>query len=609
MKKAGKITALLLAGTMMGSALSGCGNKKKAETGEIPMLKDGETYTPQKDMEITVWQTQGSDYVAPAQPKNDVVQNWLVDKTRVKVVNAYGNGGGQWEAVLARLIAGDNFPEIVACGGGQGPTHFNRLNQANQIWELTPEMLQTYAPDVWEKVPQSMWERMKVDGKIYGIPYLFGADKAIDPNITDEEIEMWGTVQSEYGTQLWIRDDIAKMLYPDCMDYEDCMNLLEKKGAPIGDELVDIPINSTDDLVNLMKKIKDLNLTAGNKPVYAFGYAGADCWVPFARLGPEMMGYNGHTYTSSWNPKTKEIRLPLVEDVVKEAGLLQNQLIRENVIDPESLVHTDAQCKEKILNGQYAIAVLSAIMHPPTINDTLATNGREFRYRPLYTHVPAREGYELTRTMPSWGASIGILKAVSAEDIPQILNWINTQFTDEYEEIRYWGPPEAELYTDNPDGTRYFKNDKYNRLFINHESVEFDEDEKLGLNGTVGLFSVKFRQDTKWDPMMYNHVKQYQLTSGTGGKFSADGPYAKKGILSPPDDAWSAEYAGLESVTKYWSSRSQWEEPFKITLAAKSDEEFEQKWQAAIDNLYSIVDVDAMCKEMTEIARGIELIE
>lgn len=455
-----------------------------------------------------------------------------------------------------------------------------------------------------------MWERIKVDGKIYGIPYLFGADKEIDPNITDEEIEMWGTQTTSVGTSLWIRDDIAQMLYPDAKSYDELMAILEERQELIGDELMDIPINTTEDLVNLFRNIKNLNLKVGDKPVYAFGYAGADCWVPLARLGPEMMGYRGHNYTSSWNPDTKEIRLPLVEDIVKEAALLQNQLVRENVIDPESLVHTDAQCKEKVLNGQYAVVVMSSIMHPPAANATLEQNGATFRYRPLYTSVAPAKGYEQTKEMPSWGASLGILKAVSAEDLPQILNWINTQFTDEYEEIRYWGPKEAGLYTDNSDGTRTFKNDKYNQKFIYHKDVTLEPEEETDLNASqVGLFSVKFRQETKWDPMMYNHIKEYQLVPETGGKFKKGSKYITEGILSPPANAWAAEYAGLDSVTKYWSNRSQWEEPLKVALAAKSDEEFEQKWQEAIDNLYSIVDVDQMCKEMTEIARNVKLIE
>ena len=81
---------------------------------------------------------------------------------------------------------------------------------------------------------------------------------------------------------------------------------MEEKNAPIGDYLCDVPINTTEDFVNLMKKIQDLNLTVGNKKVYPFGYVGSDCWTSLALLGGEMMGYRGHFYTSSWDPVNKK---------------------------------------------------------------------------------------------------------------------------------------------------------------------------------------------------------------------------------------------------------------------------------------------------------------
>lgn len=607
MRKAKRLISLLITAAIMCAVIAGCGKSNKASM-EIPVLKNGEVYTPTKDMEITVWQTQGSDYVPPAKVANPLVENWLVNKTKVKVKNAYGNGGGQWEAVLARLIAGDNFPEIVACGAGQGPTHFNRLAQADQIWELTPEMLQMYAPDIWEKVPDSMWERIKVNGKIYGIPYQFATDRRIDPNVTDEEINLWGSKETEVGRWLWIRDDIAKMLYPNCMDYNEIISLIESSDEPIGDKLMDIPINSTSDLVKLFRDIKALNLKEGNKPVYAFGYSGADCWVPYARLGANMMGYNGHNYTSTWNAKKKEITLPLTEDIVHDGALIQNQLLREGVFDKESLIHTDAQCKEKVLGGRYATVVLSAIMDVQAANDTLTKNNKPFHYRPLYVNIPAAEGYEMNRKMPTWGATVGILKAVKAEDMPQILNWLNTQFTDEYEEVRFWGPKEAGLYEERSDGKRHYTNELLDKLMFGLTTEEIPKDQLTDLGkDTIGMFSIRFKQYSARDPQIVNKLNRKNLN--TSIKFPANSKYWTEGVLAPPCDAWSAEYASLESVTKYWSTRSKWEDPFKVALSATSDEDFETKWQAAIDSLNSVVDVKAMCKEMTDIARKIELVE
>ncbi len=599
------LTKLLAAVLCVSLALAVGGCNGKATEGKIAINHAEGEFVPEKDMSLTVWSTQGSDYTPPIMAKENLVENWLIDKTRVKIENMYGNGGGQWEALLSRLVAGDNFPDLVVCGGGQGPTHFAKIAELDEIWELTPELLKTYAPDIWKKVPESMWERIKVDGKIYGIPYNFPVSREIAPDEDEYLLNTSAAVPTSLGTYIWIRDDILKMLYPNAKTYNELVSILEETGAPIGDELADVPIRSTEDFVKLLKDIQALDLKVGTKPVYAFGYAGADCWVPFARLGPVMMGYMGHNYTSSWNPDTKEVRIPLLEDIVKEGALLQNQLIREKVIDPESLVHTDAQCKEKVLNGQYATVVMSAIGHPPTINASLEAAGASYRYRPIYTQIPSAKGYEYCKAPDSWGGAVGILKSVAAEDVPQILNWMNTQFTDEYEEVFYWGPKDKGLYEDLPDGTRKFKDEAFNRTFIDGEKNVIPTGEDYGLQ-SPGYLTTRFMTSSKWHPRAYNKVNKFVFVETSAGKVSPDGPYAAKPIAAPPADAWSAEYASLDLVQTYWSTRSQWEDPFKLTLSAKSDEEFNAKWDAAVANLKSIVDVDTMLSQMTEIARNVK---
>lgn len=599
MKMLKKLTAIVMLGCMMVAVLSGCA-EKTATTGEGDFSKK---------LELTVWSTQGSDFVAPVTAKENLVENWLIDKTNVRIKNAYGNGGGQWESVLARLIAGDNFPELVACGGGQGPVHFGKIAEADKIWELTPEMLQKYAPDIWEKVPEVMWERIKVNGKIYGIPYNFplSADEEYADHLSKYQREDAAMSEAvSVGTDLWIRDDILKMLYPDAKTWDELVAILSEKNEPIGDEIYDVPIESTEELIKLFKDIKALNLKVGERPVYSFGYSSVDCWVPYAQLGAQMAGYVGRNYITTWDTEKKEIVLPLLGDTVKEVALTQNRLIREKVFDPESLVIPTAQFKEKLLNGEYAIAVLSSVDHPPFINDMLAKAGKPYRYRPLYTNVPAMEGYGPVKTPTSWGSAVGILKTVKEADLPQILNWMNVQFTDEWEEVKYWGPKEAGLYKDNQDGTREFVNDEFNKKYIRSEANTLDEADCYGLYGNAGLFSMSFMVTSKFEPKGYNDVRKFVLVPSAGGRLSADSPLRVKAVEAPPFDAWAAEYAELETVSEFWSSRSQWEEPFKLVLAAESDEEFEQKWNSAVENLKKSTDLEKMAKEMTEIARNLQ---
>jgi len=85
-------------------ALSGCsrGNKETASS------KCDFT----KRLDLTVWITQGNEYSKPVKVKENYVEQWLIDKTSVRIVNAYGNGGGQWESVLSRLVAGDDLSKL-----------------------------------------------------------------------------------------------------------------------------------------------------------------------------------------------------------------------------------------------------------------------------------------------------------------------------------------------------------------------------------------------------------------------------------------------------------------------------------------------------------------
>lgn len=593
-KKYRKIITLFLASLLTIGAFSGCTGAKKT------------TADYKKRLDITVWNTQGTDFIPGEVAENNVVEDWLVKKTNVRVKHVYGNGGTQWETVLARHIAGDSFPELMACSGGQGPVHFAKVAEVDKIWELTPQMLSKYAPDIWEKVPDEMWERMKIRGKIYGIPYNFpiSAESEYAFNLTDKQIERAKTSEPvSVGTDLWIRDDVLKKLYPDAKTWDELVEILNNSDSPIGDIIMDIPLNTKEDIVKLFKDINSLNLTENGKKIYAFGYSSLDCWVPFTQLGAQLGGYVGRNYITTWDTEKEEIVLPLLEDTVKDVAKLQNQLIREGVFDSESLVLSAKQAKEKILNGEYAVAVLSSITHPPDINEELERLGKTFRYRPLYTNVTPKEGFGPVTTKTTWGSSVGILKTVAESDLPQILNWMNVQFTDEWEEVRYWGPEDAELYIENEDGTREFKNDELNKKYIRNEYTNLTKKDFYGLYDNAGMFFMRFMTESKWEPKQFNKSSHSVLVPNGGGRFTSDSKYRTEVKKVPLFNVWDAEYANLETVQEFWSTRSEWEMPFKSTLVAKSDEEFETEWQKAVDNLKSMIDVDKMLSEMTEIAK------
>lgn len=599
MKKLKKLTAVLLTAMMILVCLSGCGSKKNNENAQVPILEGD--FVPQKDLELMVWQTQGTDYVAPEQPDENLVEKWLIDKTKVKIVNAYGNGGGSWDAMLARLIVGENFPDLVACGGGQGPTHFKKLNEAGKIYELTWEMLEKYCPDVIRETPPEFWEKIKVDGKIFGIPYG-RANYIPDPETMSEKEKRFETNTPYRLSSLMIRDDILKTLRPEAMSYKEAETLMRETNSTVGDEIADaFTIKSTEEFVEFLREIKKLNLKVGDKPVFPMAYTQmADAWVPMCETAILMTGHKGHFYPTNWNNKTRKIEMTLYTDWIKENMLLQNQMIREGLIDPESLMQTDSQYKEKALSGQYAFIFGGYLMSPTLLDKALRDAGSPYSFVPVFFDITPQEGYEQTKAPTTWQNTISILNTVPAEDVPQILNWINTQFTEEYSDVYWWGPKEAGLYTEEADGKRKFKDEKFNQLMIyNDKRVSVSIDEKKGLGITPGMFAISALKDYR--PDYYNDVISYE-PAGSGFSFDPDGKYAVRPADAPSGNIWDPIYAEIPEVDTFWNQRTSWEDPFKLTLTAKSDKEFLEKWDKAVAHSKSITDTDKMLAEMTRVA-------
>jgi len=569
-------------------------------------------YVPGKELGITIWNTQGTDVKAVEKPKEDIPGDWLANKTKVKIKEFYGNGGGQWDAKLTTLVASGNLPNLVLTQAGQGPAHHAKLHEGDLNWELTPELIQKYAPDVWKSVPEFVWDSIKVDGKIYGIPFGLSVDKEIDPSLSDDFVTAFTIPRERISTSgtLMVRDDILKKLIPSALNYEEIMKLVKEKNAPIGDSFL-LPIKSTEEYIKFMYDVKALNMKENNKPVYATGYDGGDNWFALSVLGSDMLGYKGYYYTGWLNVPQKRMGFGYLDPVFKEAAKIQNQMINDKVIDPESLVHNAEKYKEKVMNGQYAI-IWDATAGD--VNPLLEKAGKSFRYVPFYTQVPQRPEFPAYKEgPPTFSSTLSLLKTLKEDEVPQVLNWINTMFTEEWEDIKYWGTKEAGLYEELPDGKRKFKDENLQKFLVDLDTTVMDWKDAKGLNfdnmlligGSPGYWQgvVKWNGlgSSKYNPQFFNKSIQYN-TLNTAMKFPSSSPWANGFTPVPNVQSWSAEYANLPEVQKLWSTRATWDDPFKVSLTAKNEEEFSKKWDAAIENFRKTVDVDKMLNDQTQIA-------
>ena len=283
MKSMKRLIALLMV-ALMALSLAAC-DKKPTTTSAEYFDENGNYIVPDELFEVVAWYTQGTDYVmGDPLDGEDLTGDWLKAKTNVTYKNIYGNDGGAWDAKLTRLVVGDNMPHVVFCGAFQGPAHFNKLDELDQLYKLTPEVIQKVAPLVWERTPKELWDAFtNEDGEIIGIPYY------IDPSYdepflgyTDEEKEYIRETQLKYETDvtmlstqcLYVRDDILRDFFPEAKSWAEIKALAEEVNAPLGDLLLDVPIYTTEQFVDFLYGIQEKGYKAGNKTLKSIKYKG-----------------------------------------------------------------------------------------------------------------------------------------------------------------------------------------------------------------------------------------------------------------------------------------------------------------------------------------------
>ena len=598
-----KLISVFVALVLMMSVLSGC----KSGGREAGKMIDGK-YVPASELKLEVWNTQGADYTAGAEIPDNVVEKWLYDKTLVNIETIYGNDGGQWDVKLSRLIAGDNMPHIIVCSSGQGPAHFAKLAKAKQLWEIDEDMLETYAPNLVKRIPKNVLEMLKIDGKLYGLPFDQPSNSTTNPGLDDETLtkidEYVAGISSDENMALWIRDDILKKIYPNAKSWSDLEKIAQKASGPIADECFDIPITTKNEFIDFMYKIKSLNVTENGRPVFAFGYDGGDNWQALSYIGSAMMGYSPHFYTSTWNDREQKIVVPLVTDICKEAAKEQYKMVKDEVVDPESLVHTSDMYKENVMNGRYAIVAADSVGGAQTINSTLEQKGKNYRYRPFTVQIPNNKDYVAGKEQNYWNSTLCFTKEMTKEDVIQFLNYMNVCYSEDFEEVYWWGRPEDKLYVDNADGTRSYTDERFTKRFVDNDKSALDNKDTKGIGcsnvGSMYTPAVNTNQNM-YAPAIYNKTFTMPLYKQVI-KFPKNSEHAVNKIF-PQKDVWDAPFSSVDECVNYWAEREKWESAFKMVFTAQNDEEFESKWKSAVDTVNSVANISEMEKKMTKIAR------
>ncbi len=143
-----KLMATLLAGIMLFS-IAGCGEKKDGDNGDIPTL---------------TWLVPG-DKEADLQSVLDEANKILVEKVGAKLDIQFIDNGAFQERLNMYMASGDDYDLTFT---GYCNTYDNAVvNEA--LYPMT-ELINEHAPDLWDALPDYMWDFARINGEIYSVP-------------------------------------------------------------------------------------------------------------------------------------------------------------------------------------------------------------------------------------------------------------------------------------------------------------------------------------------------------------------------------------------------------------------------------------------------------
>ena len=143
------------------------------------------------------------------------------------------------EKIKLAISTGEEF-DIVFTAANYGYYDYAAKGAFLPLEDLLP----VYAPHIWEKVPERLWEALKVDGHIYGIPNSVAAARQTTMNFRKELVEKYDIDTSNLKTVEDMEPILATLkegepdkqyiLSPPSLTYFDTMNYMGLEG--IGSE-------------------------------------------------------------------------------------------------------------------------------------------------------------------------------------------------------------------------------------------------------------------------------------------------------------------------------------------------------------------------------------
>lgn len=206
-----KLLSSLLCIAMASSMLVGCGNKE-----------DKAASTSGDDGVVKLKWYMSINPVAPdTQKVIDKLNEYTREKIGVEVDYQVIANPDYKEKMPTYINSGENFD---ICFTANWTTNYTQFAAKDAFMDIT-EMLPEYAKETYEFIPEKLWDAVKVNGKIYGVPSYkeLGSQGGLFIN-TD--------MAKEYGINL---DNIKNLA-----DYTDVLKVVKEKSEAAGKSVIGI---------------------------------------------------------------------------------------------------------------------------------------------------------------------------------------------------------------------------------------------------------------------------------------------------------------------------------------------------------------------------------
>jgi hypothetical protein len=434
------------------------------------------TFKPTKQLTISLMTDLSGPPTKP--PTEDVVAPVLRTKTGVTAIPfpEPTNLGTSAAAVAQALVAGNNLPDVITESYFPPQVDGQQvLVDAGKVWDFNDmTFLKKMFPNFTTRLNQygSLDDWYANEGTYNNTHIRITSN--IDPNaLTKMMASQKGTTY--YSKVTWnpgmypkaLRDDILKIIYPKARSGAEQEQFFIKTfnaNNPTGasDPYADIPINSMADFYKYMQKAKEIidqkNLMDG---------AGRDKMI-VAQLNADqgaasIMWSNISMYGYIWTEPPFHVAdrayYNFQEPWVKDVLAWWNKAYNDGLLDPALFVKKNDELGDEITRGRFAIFPDWGAW----VNQArkyAVDNKLPYGYRDIICWWPKgtfKNTYndssnQWVTYFQHFAANI-ITKNVSEADLPQVANWLDYHYSEEFDILRSWGP--STFYTGTGKDRRF----------------------------------------------------------------------------------------------------------------------------------------------------------